>query len=254
MPFRFLQVTARSALIALFLSLPAAAWGCSMLLCGVGSAGGAAPPSFSLSYDGGSNYSTDTSNTTIDYGTLTYNSSNQRVIVQVQYIANSGGVVTGVTVGGTSLSQVSGAATTSGAGFVGVDTWESSAPLSGSSGDVKVTYNQANQWHSAVALYSLNAGSPIPSTAVTAATSGVAQATSRSTTLSIPSSGAALVSAVTYNGGKSITFTNASIDVVVSGGGDDFTFGHSTVTGSQTIGASWSSADYAAMSSIPWGT
>ena len=96
---------------------------------------------FSMAYasSGGNN----SPSTTIGYGTLSYSASATRTIVGIQWFpTNTTDTITGVTVGGVSLTQVSGALvvdTLTGGQFVAADMWISSAALSGSSGAVSVT-------------------------------------------------------------------------------------------------------------------
>jgi hypothetical protein len=104
-----------------------------------------APPSFALTYQQSATSTTNT--TTINYGTMTYGSGN-RVVAALAWLQNNvSTTVTAVSVNGVALTQIPGAlaVTNNTFGTFGatVDVWESSAPISGTSGSVSVTYTAA---------------------------------------------------------------------------------------------------------------
>lgn len=230
-----------SLLVCLCLISPAGSG--SMGLLGVGGPSAAPPPSFSLTYESSNNVN-DTTNTTVDYGTLSYGSGNIRVVALIVYRTTTSGVV-GVTIGGTSLTQISSAA---GGVFPDyVDAWISTAPLAGSSGDVQVTYTgplAGASPGSGVALYNLVTGTPAPSATNTGST-GFGPSTS--TTLTVPSGGAATV--VGNSEGTSIASgTNFTIDAHVGQG----VVGHTTSTGSVTPTINSSASDAMVISATAW--
>jgi hypothetical protein len=206
----------------------------------------AAPP-FSLTYES-SIGSSDTTNTTVDYGTLSYGSGNTRVIVAVQWVA--GGAITGVTVGGVALAQVSGAFNNLSASFR-TDAWESTSALAGTSGDVQVTYASAVSFTSVVALYNLVTTTPTSSGAVQGNQAfGTTVATSSA--IGIPTGGGAIVMVI--GGGTGFAFSNATLDAaVVAGGQTQNWYGHTTSTGSVTPGASWTGNNVTSITAVAWG-
>jgi len=212
---------------------------------------GPAKPSFSLTYQSSSG-SMDTTHTTVDYGALGYGSGNSRVVVAVQWVPNAGSTITGITVGGVALSQVSGAYITDPLSGYALDAWESTGPLSGSSGDVQVTYSATVGWASAVALYNLQTPTPTPATVVTNTAPGSSSSISVGP-YSIPAGGGSIVMAQTGNGQPTLGFTNAVQDVLVSARGNNHVFAHSTATGSVTVTANFSASDDGCISAVAWG-
>jgi hypothetical protein len=221
-----------------------------MMLTGAGKAGGA--PAFSLTNQSSAG-STSNATTTIDYGTLSYGSGNTRVIVAVTwYTSGAAQTITGITIGGVALAQVSGAYVQQapGAFSPNIDIWESTGSLAGTSGDVQVTFSAVTGFGSAVALYNLVTTTPAASAATNASTSN---ATSLSTTMTVPAGGGGIVVTLTGNG-KLVNYTsNATLDVAVSVSGNNHNFGHTTATGALTPTGNWSPADPAVMASAAWG-
>jgi large repetitive protein len=165
--------------------------------------------------------------TVIDYGTLTWASGANAVIIGIQYYANgtTSGGISGVTIGGVAATQIPNAVVSPGAnpGIVTTDAWELVSP-GGTSGTVIVTYNDAPGFDSAVASYSLVSAHPTVATADAAFDAG---AGSVSQSITVPSVGTALVMTGSQSGGT-ITLTNATQDVAVdtAGRGIFFVFGH----------------------------
>jgi hypothetical protein len=207
---------------------------------------------FSLVYTAGGSAGSGASATTIDYGTLNYVAGNTRVIAIIQWYPGASNTITGVTIGGVALAQVSGAYSLQSSGApTAVDMWESTGSLAGTSGDVQVTYSAGPNFSQAVALYSLVTTTPTPSDVqVNNSTIGVTSLATPSIT--IPAGGRAVVGATTVSG-ETISFTNATLDISVSQGGAVFAFGHTTSTGALVITANWSPADAGVISAAAWG-
>lgn len=207
-------------------------------------ASGAPPPSFSLTYESSASSSATTS--TIDYGTLSYGSGNTRVILAIANRVDLGVTVTSASIGGTSLSHISGAYE-SGGGVDMVDMWISTAPLAGSSGDVQVTYSGTVFGpSSAVALYNLVTTTPAPSATNIGSTPNGASA---GAAISIPTGGGGAVVANCENG-SIISGTNFTIDANLNSGRQ--VFGHTTSTGSVTPTVNSSSTDAMVISATSW--
>ena len=232
-------------LASLFIALFSLVW-----LTGAGWLPLAKAPSFSLAYTTGGSAGATGNTATIDYGTLNYTANNTRVIAIIQWYPGASGTITGVTIGGVALAQVSGAYNAQPA--VNIDMWESTGSLAGSSGDVQVTYSAGPSFDQAVALYSLVTTTPIRSDAQ--ATHLTTNNTSLATpSITIPGGGAAIVGATT-SAGETISFTNATLDIsVVPSAGASFAFGHTTSTGALVITANWTPADVAVISAAAWG-
>jgi hypothetical protein len=206
----------------------------------------AATSSFSLVL-GGSASSSNTSLTTIDYGTVTYASGCTRVIAAAQWY--TGGTISGITIGGTALAQISGAHVTNSS--IADDMWESSASLAGSSGDVQITYSAAPNYTSSVALYCLKTTTPISSAQ---ATNGFNATATVSAPITIPSGGGAIAITQSQFGTSLSSWTNAATDTTVTLGGTQQVYAHTTATGSTTITATYSgSTDGGALSVVAWG-
>lgn len=181
---------------------------------------------------------------------MTYGSGNTRVIAALCWRAASF-VVTGVTIGGTALSQVPSAlANVSATDFV--DMWETTAPLAGSSGDVQVTFSGAPAGsHNGVALYNLVTTTPTPSANNSA--NGVV-VTTLGTTLTIPAGGGAIVAANAENSNitSSTNFTTDFSHGVGGNSGQEW-FGHTTTTGSVTPTVNASTTDNLVITAVAWG-
>jgi hypothetical protein len=199
---------------------------------------------FSLAYQS-SNLSTATT-TTIDYGTLTYGAGNTRVVVVIAWRA-AGGSVSGVTIGGTALTQVTSVFSSAGAPDFS-DIWVSSGPLAGSSGDVQVTFSTAPAGPSnAVAIYNLVTSTPAVSSANHG---GAVNGLSAGAALTIPASGVAVVGSAFENASYS-SASNFTVDVNLGSG--RYVFGHTTSTGSVTPTVNSSGNDNIAFSAAAWG-
>jgi hypothetical protein len=207
---------------------------------------------FALAYQSSAT-TTNTSLTTLDSGTLTYGSGNTRVIVALEWINNgsSANTVTGVTIGGVALSQVSGAYVTNGGAFaVSVDVWMSTGPLSGSSGDVQVTYSAPVGFAGSIALYNLVTSTPAPGTP---ATTFNINAPSLTVSATIPAGGGAIALFVGQNGTAFSSWTNAATDVDVAPGGAHQIYGHATATGTVSVTGTLTGNDGVVLSVVPWG-
>jgi hypothetical protein len=252
-----METTMRKLLTFLIVStllLPASVYAQGMMMMGAGSTrggGGGGGGGFALTY--GSSAGNNSPSGTINYGTLSYPSGATRIVVGVQWFPTGGtDTITGITVGGTALTQISGAyGNIGGSQPVAADVWISSAPLSGSSGAVSVTYSAAPAHQSSVALYGLTTTTPAPS--ADAVTIG-GYTTSISTSLTIPSGGGALVLTNASNGITVSSFTNAAQDVDVAAGWSGFYYAHTTATvAGTTITATYASNDIAVLSVVAWG-
>jgi hypothetical protein len=124
--------------------------GCQPGLCnGSSSFGGpgfSSPPaassggSFSLTYEAVGSSST-TGTTTISYGTQTYGSGCNALVIPIQwYNTNGGDTVTGVTVGGSAATHLSGTLQSTGNGQLSSDGWQFNSPT-GTSAAISVTYS-----------------------------------------------------------------------------------------------------------------
>lgn len=210
------------------------------------SGGGA---SFSLVYSSTGNSSAST--TTISYGTLAYASGATRIVVGVSGYLN--GAVSSVSVGGNALAPIAGAAVT--VGGVYSDVWQSTAPLSGSSGAVSVTYASAPNYVTSVALYSLTTTTPASS--AQQSTFHTSSAAALAVSINIPTGGGAL--AITNNAGpgsgNTVTFTNATIDINGNSPATDSQYyAHTTATGAATsVSALWSAINTGSLTVVAWG-
>jgi hypothetical protein len=219
-------------------------WGYQHLSCGPAAS---APPSFSLTFESGT--SSGTSNlTTLDYGTLTYGAGGTRIIVAVGWSANAISAISGITIGGTALAQVSGAYFNGGAFGVNFDIWETTGPLAGSSGDVQITYTAApnSGLGSGVALYNLVTSTPT-AFATNAPSGGFS--TNFNPTINVPTGGVGIVVAGN-NSASTYTFTSAAQDVVEGAN----VFAHTTAVGSPvTVGITASNSGVWGASAASWG-
>jgi len=238
----------RVLLLALSLGLtPALAWAAGWLP--LVKSGGVA---FSLTYNGGSAGSSSAA-TTVDFGTLTYGSGCTRVVIGINWLPG-GTAVTGVTIGGTNLAQISGAYKNQGS--VAVDAWESSAALAGTSGDVQVTFNAVGGSGSSVALYCLITSTPAAGLPVINSVAFNGGPTITATGVVVPSGGGALVLTGDQNGHAISSFTNAAqnVDVVTPPFSTNTYYAHTTSTGTINV-----TADYGVVgvglviSVVPWG-
>jgi hypothetical protein len=212
------------------------------------------PPAASLIFlAGGSAPSTTTGSTSINYGTLNYSPGNSRVIVAIQWTYNGGGqAITGVTVGGVALVQVAGAANygDGGSGSSAIDVWISSAPLSGSSGAVVVTANQAFPWYSSAAVYSLKTSSSVRADVSVKSNAG---STIIATNINVPAGGVALALSSGSNGATFSNFTPGTVDATETPPGRVYAYGHVTTTGSVNVIATFGTPDSLVLTAVSWG-
>jgi hypothetical protein len=206
-------------------------------------------PSFSLTLQSSNGIASSGGSTSIDFGTLSYAAGATRTLVALQWITSTSITVSSVTIGGVALVQVPGAFVTGGAFAGGLDLWETTSSLSGSSGDVQVTYSAVVSFGAAAAVYSLVTTTPT----VSAVNSISATGPPVSLAITVPSGGTAIVQSSTENA-QAITFTNATLDVNVPiSGGGSFFFAHTTATGSVTVTSNYTSTSNDVMSLAAWG-
>lgn len=152
--------------------------------------------SFSLTYE--STNVVSTAATSIDFGTMTYGSGCTRVIaaLSVSFVASSGSPsISSVTINGVSATAVSGAASAWGSAGV-TDIWETNSSVSGSSGDVTVTYsdttttfgNNANS----VTLYCLVTSTPTAAHSASASNSPSGSGLTLSGSITVPTGDGAI--------------------------------------------------------------
>jgi hypothetical protein len=199
---------------------------------------------FSLVFNSSALSGSPLSGFTYDYGTLAYSPGATRVIVANLWAGSGSPTITGITIGGVALAQVSGAYVTSSSN--GIDVWESTAALGGSSGDVQVTYSTALSFTSSVVIYSLTTTTPIASAAAVA-TSGT---TTVAQSIAVPSGGGALIISGNVNG-DAATVTNGTLDVDTRPGGFHAWFGHTTSTGTVSVSATYGSGGNS-LSLVSW--
>jgi len=211
---------------------------------------------FSLTYQSSNGVNSGAS-TTVDYGTLSYGSGNTRVIVLATWGQASGETISGVTIGGVALTQISGAfSTVGGSGVIGAsDIWMSTAPLAGTSGDVRITYSATpGSGITGVALYNLQTTTPTP--AHVANTTAFNSPTA-STAITVPSGGAAIAITATWGfAASSVSFTagatqDANFPLPIFS--NPVLVGHTTSTGSVTVTATYNANAGAPMSLVSWG-
>lgn len=205
---------------------------------------------FSLTV-GGSNTLT-ASSATIDYTTLGYASGATRIIELNSWIDNSPSVtISGSTIGGSALVPVAGAYVTQAPFSAASDIWQSSAGLSGSSGDVQVTWTGTPNpfgTESSVGLYSLVTTTPTRHDAQ----NNQNFATSGGVTIDIPAGGGGLV-ALTLTSAVTVTPTGWTIDNTLTPSGSINVFGRTATTGStSSISFTLSTATSFALSVASW--
>jgi hypothetical protein len=221
---------------------PAQIGGLSFPGPGIPQASGA---SFSLTYVS-SNSVSPSGGPTYDYGTLSYGTCTRVVVANIWV---PGGTISGITIGGTALSQVSGAYAVGPGSGIASDVWESSAALTGTSGDVQVTYSTSLGYYASVALYCLTTTTP---TAHAANGTNVNNSSTISSSIAVPSGGGGLVMSASQNG-HTFTFTNTAIDVTLSPGGLTSYYGHTTSTGTVAVTGTITGNDNAVLSLASWG-
>jgi hypothetical protein len=202
---------------------------------------------FDLSYQ--SSLITSTTATPITYAGLTWAAGATRTVCVIQYINATTPAISAVTINGTACSQVSGTFLNNGEQCI--DIWVSDSPVSGTSGSVVVTYGSNNSYRSAVGLYNLTTTTVAPGTADT---SFAAASSLTLGAVTIPSGGGAVFGAFAYLG-ATITSPggNAVIDASLLSGGLTLNFGHTTATGSQSVGLTFSASDNLIGAVVPWG-
>jgi hypothetical protein len=152
--------------------------------------------SFSLTYE--STNVVSTAATSIDFGTMTYGSGCTRVIaaLSVSFIATGSASISSVTINGVSATAVSGAASTWGSTAGVTDIWESNSSVSGSSGDVTVTYNNTTTTFgnnaNSVTLYCLVTSTPTAAHAVPVSNSPSGVGLTLSGSITVPTGGGAI--------------------------------------------------------------
>jgi hypothetical protein len=190
---------------------------------------------------------------TYDYGTLTYPVGATRLVVAICAIPGTTQTVTGVTVGGTSLTHVANTfANSGGASGNAVDIWISSASIAGSSGDIQVTYGSTLGFNSAVAVYGLTTTTTTPAFSNSIAAGFGAGPTTLSSVV-VPASGGGIV----VVNGSSKTFsswTNAATDMILNASGNFYAFGHTTGSGTLSVSYAWTGGgDQIPMAVATWG-
>jgi hypothetical protein len=192
----------------------------------------------------------NTSTATVDYGTTNYTSGATRIIIAVQWVPNSGNTITAVNIvsSGVTFSPIPSAYAN--ATSISTDMWISSGPVSGSSGDVQVTYTGHCAWESSIATYGLTTTTPAPGTA---GTGSAINNTSATASIIIPTGGVALVVAGSGNG-HTATFTNTlTPDADDTGNGLNSYYMRANTTGSISVVGTWSGNDNIVISAVPWG-
>jgi adhesin HecA-like repeat protein len=203
--------------------------------------------SFSLTYESIANSTAHT--TTVDFGTMTYGSGCTRVVVGIGTFAVGVGV-SSVTINGVAASAISGTTT---ATNVPSTIWQTNSAVSGSSGDVQVTFSAAPLDNSAVSLYCLVTSTPTPSSGQSNSTTGAATI---SQSITVPTGGGAVAFASGYNGGGTTgpNFTNATSDALDNTAGQVIAnAGHLTSTGSVSVTAAVSGGSFVSLSLAAWG-
>ena len=202
--------------------------------------------SFSLTYE--SNATIQSAGPTVDYGTMTYGPGCTRVVVAIAEFG-SASAVSSATVGGTSATQVSGAAVTNSNGFS--DIWEAAA--TGTSGDVQVTYNGNPISYgpgSSVALYCLITTNPTGTGANGNLNWGAGSTVSQNIT--VPTGGGSIAVVEAGSAAETYTWTNATQDASSTDG--VAAFAHTTTTGTVNVSATMSTPPSALMLSLAaWG-
>lgn len=179
---------------------------------------------FSLTY--GSNAGVTSTGTTINYGTLTWGSGCNAVIIAVNwYNSNAADTISSMTVGGSAASAIANTTTSSGTFQSSVSLWQLNSP-SGSSGAVSVTYSAATTFNSSVAAYCLVSSH---TTVSSSASQGVGSGVNATANVTIPAGGGAVVVGAT-NSGATITWTNATQDAVFTTGSVYEAYAHNTTS------------------------
>lgn len=214
--------------------------------------GGSVP--FSLTY-GGSGTSTNIISTTQSYGTITWGSGCSALVNGILWYqtVTIGSTIASKSDNSVAASQISGAIAQGAnlaAGDIAADAWEVTAP-SGTSGAVSVTYSTPPSYNQSVAVYCLVSSHPTAGTPATVV-QGTASS-SISTSVTVPSGGAALVMVQTYSG-QAFTLSGATVDVTITTGGVQQVFAHTTATGSVTVTATSTGGTATwVMSLVPFG-
>jgi len=206
------------------------------------------PPSYGAAASGAtfslvfSSTANAASGTIVNYGTMTYASGATRIVAANQFYSSS---ITGITIGGVALTQVTGAAVT--ASSITLDVWESAVPLAGTFGTVIVTYATSLGFNSSISLYSL--------TTTTPAGTGT-HASVGSTTLSIsptvPTGGGGIILAGSSNGTALTGLTNTTIDTTQTVNGINNVYAHTTFTGTSTVTSTYGAGDQLGLSAVVW--
>jgi hypothetical protein len=186
-----------------------------------------------------------------DFGTMSYTPGNTRVIFGIATLSGSATTsIVGVTIGGVALAHVPNTFAFSGSTAFGLtDIWESTGPLSGSSGDVVVTVSDSiNPFGETgdVALYSLITSSPTVSSANNAESINSA---TLSAALTVPAGGVGIALSCVDNGSAQ-TISLTATDQVGSRGN---IFAHTTSTGSISPTATFAASGASALSVAAWG-
>lgn len=215
-----------------------------------GSAGGGSS-GFSINF-GAMSHLTDTTHTTVDYGTTAYPSGATRLVIAIAWIPAATNTITAVNIvgSGVTFTQISGAYVTTTGAVQSADMWISSGPVSGSSGDIQVTYTGVCGWESAVSTFGVHTTTPAPGTASHASN---ADGTTVTSTLNIPTGGGAIVIAAAGNA-HTATFTNTLTpdgNDTASGGG--YFMRTNTTGASVSVVGTWSAADSLVITAVPWG-
>ena len=210
-----------------------------------------APSTFALTF-GAMSHINDATSTTVDYGTTNYPAGATRIVIAIAWIPFATNTITAVNIvgSGATFTQIPGAYVTATGAVQSVDMWISSGPVSGSSGDVQVTYTGHCAWESAISTYGVTTTTPTPGTAGTGFSNSNASNTT-SASITVSTGGGAIVVAASGNA-HTATFTNTLTpdgNDTASGGGY---FLRANATGSFNIVGTWSANDTLAISAVPW--
>ena len=216
-------------------SAPVSAWWQSVPQVAIAAGGG-----FSLTAQGNAGSATTGTNS-INYGTVSYGSGCNAVIVLVYwYNSTITDVVSSLTVGGSGATQVAGVNAAVSAGGQSIDMWQLNSP-SGSSANITVNYSGNVTYNSNVTAYCL-----VSTTTAASSTNKAAFSCSTGSPISaavtVPAGGGAITMTST-TGGATMAFTNATSDSTYTGGGTFDGWGHTTATGSVTVTATPSGSD-----------
>ena len=220
-------------------------------------------PSFSLAWV--SHAEDSAGGTTVTYSSLSFGAAASNRIIAVAVVNRANNTiptVSSMTIGGGSATQVASAQATDSGDFFAGDIWQAAVPT-GTSGNVAITYSAASL-RSGIDLYRIVTTTPTAASANGVAPGASATNAPVSTTVTIPSGGAAL-SIYGLRGAQSstpsITWTNATSDFTATnvGGANLLMVGSATtngLTGSTTItGQTTGNANSTPvlMSSAAWG-